>query len=65
MIAVNVAGAGIPEEEIIRCFEAAGAWQIEKSEGLWEDGEWKDFDAVSPPHLIGGRDPEAGAGRAA
>jgi len=62
MIAVNVAGAGIAEEEIVRIFETAGAWQIERTEGLWEDGEWKDFDAVSPPHLIGGRDPQAGAG---
>ena len=61
MIAVNVSGAGIPEEQIVRIFEQAGAWQIERSDGLWEDGEWKDFDAVSPPHLIGGRDPEAGA----
>lgn len=61
LIAVNVDGAGISEQEIVRCFEQAGAWQIERTDGLWEDGEWKDFDAVSPPHLIGGRDPEAGA----
>ena len=61
LIAVNVDGAGISEDEIVRCFEEAGAWQIERTDGLWEDGEWKDFDAVSPPHLIGGRDPEAGA----
>ena len=65
MVAVNADGAGIGEEEIVRIFEQAGAWQIERSEGLWEEGEWKDFDAVSPPHLIGGRDPQAGAGRAA
>jgi uncharacterized membrane protein len=64
MIAVNVSGAGIPEEQIIQIFEQAGAWQIERADGLWENGEWKDFDAVSPPNLIGGRDPEAGAGRA-
>jgi hypothetical protein len=63
MIAVNVAGAGIAEDEIVRIFEETGAWQIERADGLWEDGEWKDFDAVSPPNLIGGRDPEAGAGR--
>jgi len=61
LIAVNVDGAGISEDEIVQCFEQAGAWQIERTDGLWEDGEWKDFDAVSPPHLIGGRDPEAGA----
>jgi uncharacterized membrane protein len=61
LIAVNVDGAGIPEERIVQIFEQAGAWQIEKTDGLWEGGEWKDFDAVSPPHLIGGRDPYAGA----
>lgn len=60
LIAVNVDGAGISEEQIVQCFEQAGAWQIEKTDGLWEAGEWKDFDAVSPPHLIGGRDPQAG-----
>jgi hypothetical protein len=64
MIAVNVEGARIPEEQIVRIFEQAGAWQIERCDGRWEDGEWKDFDAVAPPHLIGGRDPQAGAGRA-
>ena len=62
MIAVYVSGAGIAEEQIVRIFEQAGAWQIERADGLWEDGEWKDFDAVSPPNLIGGRDPQAGAG---
>ena len=61
LIAVNVDGAGIPAERIVQIFEQSGAWQIEKSDGVWEAGEWKDFDAVSPPHLIGGRDPEAGA----
>lgn len=65
MVAVNVEGAGIAEDEIIRIFEQAGAWQIERSDGRWENGEWKDFDPVAPPRLIGGRDPEAGAGRAA
>jgi len=62
MIAVNVSGAGISEERIIDAFEAAGAWQIERTEGRWENGEWADFDPVAAPHLIGGRDPEAGAG---
>ena len=63
MIAVNVDGAGVGEDAVIRAFEEAGAWQIERTEGQWENGEWADFDPVAPPHLIGGRDPEAGAGR--
>jgi hypothetical protein len=64
MVAVNASGAGVPEEAIVEAFESAGAWQIERTEGRWEGGEWKDFDPVAPPQLIGGRDPEAGAGRA-
>ncbi len=63
MVAVNADGAGVAPEEIARVFEDCGAWQIERAEGLWEDGEWADFDPVAPPQLIGGRDPEAGAGR--
>ena len=62
LIAVNLDGAGVPEDVIIRAFEEAGAWQIERTEGRWENGEWADFNPIDPPHLIGGRDPEAGAG---
>ena len=62
LIAVNIDGAGIPEDAIIRAFEEAGAWQIERTDGRWENGQWADFNAIDPPHLIGGRDPEAGAG---
>ena len=62
LIAVNVDGAGTSEDAIVRAFEEAGAWQIERTEGRWENGEWADFDPLSAPHLIGGRDPEAGAG---
>jgi hypothetical protein len=53
MIAVNVDGAGVPEDQIVEIFERAGAWQIERADGTWEAGEWKDFDPVSPPRLIG------------
>jgi len=65
LIAVNVDGAGIGEDEIKRIFEESGAWQVERAEGRWENGQWADFDAVDSPNLIGGRDPQAGAGRAA
>jgi hypothetical protein len=64
LIAVNVDGAGVAEDAIVRAFEEAGAWQIERTDGRWENGEWADFNPLDPPHLIGGRDPEAGAGRA-
>jgi hypothetical protein len=63
LIAVNADGAGIDETAIVRAFQEAGAWQIERTEGRWENGEWVDFNAVDAPHLIGGRDIEAGAGR--
>ena len=62
LIAVNLDGAGVPEEAVVRAFQEAGAWQIERSDGHWENGEWADFDPLSIPNLIGGRDPEAGAG---
>ena len=64
MIAVNLEGAGVSEEQIVGIFEESGAWQIERAEGRWENGQWADFNPVDSPHLIGGRDPEAGAGRA-
>lgn len=64
LVAVNVDGAGMGAEQVVRIFEEAGAWQIEKAEGRWENGHWADFNPIDAPHLIGGRDPEAGAGRA-
>jgi hypothetical protein len=64
LIAVNLEGAGVPEDQLVRIFEEAGAWQVERAEGRWENGEWADFNPVDSPHLVGGRDPEAGAGRA-
>ena len=63
MVAVNVDAAGVPESEVIRVFEESGAWQIERSEGRWENGQWADFDPVSAPQLVGGRDPQAISGR--
>lgn len=63
LIAVNIDGARVPEESVIAMFRDAGAWQIERTEGRWENGEWADFNPVTRPHLVGGRDPEAGAGR--
>ena len=56
MIAVNVDGAGIAAEQVVRLFEECGAHQVEQAEGTWADGEWVDFDPVSRPQLIGGKD---------
>jgi hypothetical protein len=56
MVAVNIDGGRVPEAEVVRIFEECGARQVERAEGLWADGEWQDFDPVSRPQLIGGRD---------
>ena len=56
LVPVNADAAGIGEDEIVRIFEESGAWQIERAEGRWENGVWADFDPVSFPRLIGGRD---------
>jgi hypothetical protein len=65
LIAVNADMAGIDAERIVRLFEECGAWQVERAEGTWAAGEWKDFDPVTPPHLVGGRDPGTGVAPAA
>ena len=56
LVAVNVEAAGIAAEEIVRILEECGAWQVERAEGVWAEGEWKDFDPVTMPRLIGGSD---------
>ena len=56
MVAVNVGDGSIAAEEIVRIFESCGAQQVEQAEGTWADGEWVDFDPVSRPRLIGGKD---------
>lgn len=56
LVAVNVDAGSVPQDTIVRIFEECGAQQVEMTEGLWEDGEWKDFNPVAPPNLIGGKD---------
>ena len=56
LIAVNTDGAGPSADEIVRLFEECGARQVERTEGRWEAGAWADFDPLSPPQLVGGRD---------
>jgi hypothetical protein len=63
LVAVNCDGASLGEVEVVRILEGAGAWQVERTEGSWANGEWVDFDPALPPQLIGGRDPNAGTGR--
>ena len=56
LVCVNVGAGDITEGEVIRILEECGAQQVERAEGTWTNGEWADFNAVTPPHLIGGRD---------
>jgi len=56
LVAVNVGAGTVAEEDVIAIFETCGAHQIERAEGVWENGAWADFDAVRPPNLIGGSD---------
>jgi hypothetical protein len=65
LVAVNIGGGNVGGDDVVRIFEECGARQVERAEGLWQDGEWKDFDPVGPPNLVGGRDlREAREGRA-
>ena len=64
MVAVNIDAGSIGEEEVIRIFEECGAHQVERADGLWANGEWADFDPVSAPQLIGGKDYHGHHGRA-
>lgn len=56
LVAVNVGAAGVSAEDVVRIFEDCGARQVEEAEGTWADGQWADFNPVSRPRLIGGRD---------
>jgi len=56
LVAVNVDATGLARDDVVAIFEQCGARQVETAEGSWVDGEWADFDPVSSPHLIGGRD---------
>ena len=59
LVAVNVGAGNVAAEDIIAIFETCGAHQIERAEGVWENGAWADFDAVRPPNLVGGSDQRA------
>lgn len=56
LVAVNADAASVDQAALVRIFEESGAWQVERAEGRWADGVWADFDPVTRPHLIGGRD---------
>lgn len=40
------------ENSLIQILEQHGALDVEKTEGLWRNGEWVDFDPIIPPRLL-------------
>lgn len=50
MIAVAVDGAG--EQRAVQVLRDLGAHHIERAEGTIADGDWKDFDPLSTPHVV-------------
>jgi hypothetical protein len=56
LVAVDADAAGVDEDALLKIFEECGAWQVERADGRWADGVWADFDPLTRPRLIGGRD---------
>jgi hypothetical protein len=51
MVAVRTDDAE-SEEQAIDVLRRHGAADIERREGIWENGQWKDFDPVAPPARV-------------
>jgi len=52
MVAVHVLDAN-GEQQALDILRRHGAADIERREGVWEDGQWQDFDPVAPPARVG------------
>lgn len=51
------------QDSVVRILHAAGAADVEHAEGTIENGDWVDFDPVSPPSLVQyAREPGTGGG---
>jgi len=53
LVAVHV-GNEEGERVAMEVLRANGAEDIERKDGVWENGEWKDFDPVAPPNRVAG-----------
>jgi hypothetical protein len=51
LVAVRILSDGA-EDVAVEIFRQAGAVDIEHAKGVWQDGEWKDFDPVAPIQLV-------------
>lgn len=51
MVAVRVLNERA-EQVAVEVLREEGASDIESARGIWQDGEWRDFDPVAPPELV-------------
>ncbi len=51
LVAVQVNDGG-DENAAVRILQAAGAHDIERTQGRWQAGKWTDFDPTRPPVLV-------------
>jgi hypothetical protein len=51
LVAVNIDGAGVSEESVVRIFEECGALLVERAQGTWSEDSWADFDPTSRPNV--------------
>ena len=51
LVAVRVLSDGA-EDVAVEILRREGAVDIEHAKGVWQDGEWKDFDPVTPIQLV-------------
>jgi hypothetical protein len=51
LVAVRVLSDGA-EDVAVEILRQEGAVDIEHAKGVWQDGEWKDFDPVAPIQLV-------------
>ena len=52
MVAVRVLSERA-ESAAVHVLREEGAADVECKQGVWVEGEWKDFDPVAPPELVG------------
>ena len=51
MVAVHAADAGA-EDRAIRVLRERGAQNIERADGVWDNGDWADFNPTAEPLLV-------------
>ncbi|HZX29988.1 MAG TPA: hypothetical protein VFF03_01425 [Rhodocyclaceae bacterium] len=51
MVAVCVDRPGT-EAAAILLLSRCGAWEIERAEGVWQDGGWRDYDPDTPREIL-------------